>query len=89
MGYSGSGAQMVKFNKKQLSKRERYFDKKVRNDKVYTKFVDYKKMSPATFASFKQRKREDAVRLHRKQWTTLIIIMGFIVSGIIYLLFFV
>lgn len=91
MGFGGSAVAMIqsiRSNKNQLSKREGYFDKKNQSTSAYGDFKDHKKMSPAQFAAFQKKTREEAKRLQRKQYVILSITMSLLISGILYILFY-
>jgi len=83
-GSAAAMIQSIRNNKKQLIKREGYFDKKTQSYSSYGKLVDHKKMSPAQFSAFKQKSREDAKRLHRKQLVILGVVMSLLISGVLY-----
>ncbi len=79
----------IKNNKKQLSKRDNYFEKGVdANHGAYGKLEDHKKMSSYEFKVFQKKLKEDELRRQRKVFTIFGSIMLVIVSVVIYFLFF-
>lgn len=92
MGFGGSAAAMIQSirnNAKQLAERQSYFEKDVETRYKYSpKIVDYKKMSSAQFATFKQKLKENEHRRQRNLTIVFGIIMLVIVAATIYFLFF-
>jgi hypothetical protein len=92
MGFGGSAAAMIqslRSNAKQLAKRKNYFEKNPASKYgTSTKIVDYKKMSPAQFAAFKQKLKENELRRQKRLAFIFGSAMLVIVSVIIYFLFY-
>ncbi len=92
MGFGGSAAAMIQTirnNANQLAKRKNYFEKDVASKYgSSTKVVDHKKMSPAQFAAFKQKLKENELRRQKNLAFVFGSAMLVIVSGLIYFLFY-
>ncbi|MCG2417857.1 hypothetical protein K8089_02400 [Aequorivita sp. F47161] len=92
MGFGGSAAAMIqsiRSNAKQLAKRNNYFEKNPASKYgTSTKVVDYKKMSPAQFAAFKQKLKESELRRQKNVAIVFSSVMLVIVGALIYFLFF-
>lgn len=92
-GFSGSAAAMIQSlrnNKKQLTKRDSYFDKNIEHSEgVYGKFVDNKRMSPKEFKAFQEKLRIEELSRQRKLYIIFGIFMFFITAIVFYLMFFI
>ncbi|MEH6765076.1 hypothetical protein [Aequorivita antarctica] len=92
MGFGGSAAAMIqsiRYNAKQLAKRNNYFEKDVASKYgTSTKIVDYKKMSPAQFVAFKQKLKQNEVSRQKRLTIVFGGVMVVILGVLIYFLFY-
>jgi|GEM_PF-1021552 len=92
MGFGGSAlamAQTLRNNAKQLVKRDKYFEKNITpSNSNYGKIIDYKKMSPEQFATFKQKLRQTEIERQKRLVLVFGSVMVVIVGILIYFLFF-
>lgn len=82
--------QLMRKHRKDLNARksEAYFDKNVDNDKIYRKFEDHKKMSPAQFAAFKAKVEQQEANRLKRLTITFGIALVIIVTAVVYFLFY-
>ncbi|QAA83049.1 hypothetical protein EI546_15585 [Aequorivita sp. H23M31] len=92
MGFGGSAAAMIltlRNNAKQLAKRNNYFEKDIPSKYPNSaKIIDYKKMSPQQFDTFKQNLKKE----ERRRLIIVTIVFGttmiFFVGIVVYFLFY-
>jgi Na+/phosphate symporter len=92
MGFGGSAAAMIQSlrnNKKQLRKREKYFEKDANPiSHSYGKLEDHKKMTLYEFKAFQKKLQQEESRRMTRLILAFTSIMIIILVSVIYLLYF-
>ena len=88
-GGAGHIFSMIASLKHNKRSRKNLFDKNVsENNENYGKIVDYKKMSPEQFETFKLKLKQNELRRQKNLAIIFGSIMAVIIGGMVYFLFF-